>query len=222
MEWYPFFNTLRVAAIATASVVLVGLPAAYYVTRLPWAVRRALDVILSLPLVLPPTVTGWLLVLLLSSDKPLGFLSLTFFDLQLTMSWWSAVFAAFLVSFPFLYRSARISFANFDEELADVARTLGRSNLWTFWRIRMAYCWRGIFAGVVLAFARGLGEYGATSMVAGFTPGRTATISTTLYQFWKTGQEGPALKWILADVALSILFLLIIDTLGEIKRGGSR
>lgn len=222
MEWYPLFNTLRVAAIAAASALLLGVPAALCVTRLPRPARTAVDVVLCLPLALPPTVTGWLLLKVLGADQPLGELFRAAFGVRLTLAWWSAVFAAFLAAFPFLYRSARRSFAAFDGEQADAALTLGRSSLWTFWHVRLPACWRGILAGAFLAFARAMGEYGATSMVAGYTHGRTATLSTTVYQLWRGGMDGAALRWVLVSLALSVLFLTATGTLDDTEKGGRR
>ena len=180
MDWYPLWNSLRIAAISTAAVFFLGLFAAYYIAKLPRAVKGVLDVVLTLPLVLPPTVVGWLLLCLLSPRRPLGEWAQAMFGLRLVMTWWSAVFATIVVSFPLMYRTARGAFESFDATLADAGRTLGLSNTWIFWRVRMPCCRQGILAGMVLAFARALGEYGATSMVAGYTPGKTATISTTV------------------------------------------
>ena len=102
-----------------------------------------------------------------------------------------------------MYRTARGAFESFDENLADAGRTLGRSNAWVFWRVRMPCCRQGILAGTVLAFARALGEYGATSMIAGYTPGRTATISTTVYQLWRTNDDRQAFFWVAVNLAIS-------------------
>lgn len=134
------------------------------------------------------------------------------------MTWWSAVFAAVAVSFPLMYRTARGAFESFDETLAQAGRTLGLSETFIFWRIRMPNCRQGILAGTVLAFARALGEYGATSMIAGYTPGRTAVISTTVYQLWRTGEDALALRWVLVDLAVSAVVLLAVDLL-ERKEG---
>ena len=182
MDWYPLYNSLRIAAISTAVVFFLGLLTAYYIARLPRLVKGALDVVLTLPLVLPPTVVGWLLLVLLGPNRPVGAWVLAHFGVRLVMTWWSAVFATVAVAFPLMYRTARGAFESFDQTLAEAGATLGRSNTWIFWRVRMPVCRQGILAGTVLAFARALGEYGATSMIAGYTPGRTATISTTVYQ----------------------------------------
>lgn len=218
MDWYPLLNSLRIAAISTAVVFFIGLWSAYSVVRLPRILKGGLDVVLTLPLVLPPTVVGWLLLVLLSPQRPLGAWVERVFGMRLVMHWWSAVFACAVVAFPLMYRTARSAFESFDETLADAARTLGRSDTWVFWCVRLPVCRDGLLAGTVLSFARALGEYGATSMVAGYTPGRTATISTTVYQLWRTDQDGLALRWVLVNIALSAVFLLALNLLEAPKR----
>lgn len=213
MDWYPFLNSLRIAAISTAAVFFLGIFFAYYIARLPRVIKGALDVVLTLPLVLPPTVVGWLLLVLLGPKRPLGSFVLETFGVRLVMTWWSAIFATVVVAFPLMYRTARGAFESFDTTLADAARTLGRSNTWIFWRVQMPVCRQGILAGAVLSFARALGEYGATSMIAGYTPGRTATISTTVYQLWRTNDDAGALRWVLVNIALSAVFLLAVNLL---------
>ena len=119
-----------------------------------------------------------------------------------------------------MYRTARGAFESFDENLADAGRTLGRSNAWVFWRVRMPCCRQGILAGTVLAFARALGEYGATSMIAGYTPGRTATISTTVYQLWRTNDDRQAFFWVAVNLAISAVVLLAVNLLEKPRKGG--
>ena len=222
MDWFPLCNSLRISAISTVAVFFLGLWAAQEIARLPRLAKGALDVVLTLPLVLPPTVMGWLLLLLMGPNRPLGAFVGEVFGLRLVMQWWSAVFATIAVSFPLMYRTARGAFESFDETLADAGRTLGRSNAWVFWRVQMPCCKQGILAGAVLAFARALGEYGATSMVAGYTPGRTATVSTTVYQLWRTGDDAGALRWVLVNIALSACFLLAVNLLEERERRAGR
>ncbi|MBQ7778100.1 MAG: molybdate ABC transporter permease subunit [Oscillibacter sp.] len=221
MDWYPLLNSLRIAAISTAAVFFLGIFAAHYIAKLPRLVKGVLDVVLTLPLVLPPTVVGWLLLVLLGPKHPIGAWVLDTFGVRLTMNWWSAIFATIVVAFPLMYRTARGAFESFDQNLADAGRTLGRSETWIFWRVQMPVCKQGILAGTVLAFARALGEYGATSMVAGYTPGRTATISTTVYQLWRTNDDIGALKWVLVNIAISAVFLLAVNLL-ESRKGGRR
>ncbi len=220
MDWFPLYNSIRIAAVSTVLVFFLGISAAHWIAKAPRLVKGALDVVLTLPLVLPPTVVGWLLVLALGPRRPLGGWLLGTFGLRLTMTWRSAVFAAVAVSFPLMYRTARGAFESFDKTLAQAGRTLGLSNFYIFWRVQMPVCRQGVLAGTVLSFARALGEYGATSMLAGYTPGRTATVSTTVYQLWRTGQDALALRWVLVNLGISAVVLLAVNLL-ERKEGRS-
>ena len=218
MDWFPLLNSLRIAAISAGIVFFLGVAAAYYIAKLPRLVKGVLDVALTLPLVLPPTVVGYLLLCVLGPRRVVGAWALAQFAVKLTMQWWSAVFAVSVIIFPLMYRTARGAFESFDETLADAGRTLGLSNAYIFWHVRMPACRQGILAGAVLAFARALGEYGATSMIAGYTPGRTATVATEVYQLWRTGNDALALRWVLVNVALSAIVLLAVNLL-EKKEG---
>ena len=218
MDLYPLYNSLRIAAISTVAVFFVGIFAAYYIAKTPRLIKGILDVILTLPLVLPPTVVGYLLLRLLGPKHMIGMWFLEHFDLRLVMIWWSAIFASVVVALPLMYRTTRGAFESFDEILADAGYTLGLSGTYVFWRVRMPCCRQGILAGTVLAFARALGEYGATSMIAGYTPGRTATISTTVYQLWRTGDDSTAALWVLINIAISAVVLLAINLLEKKQR----
>ena len=218
MDWYPLYNSIRIAAISTVVIFFLGIFAAYYVAKTPRVVKGLLDVLLTLPLVLPPTVVGYLLLRVLGPKRVIGAWVLETFGLRLTMTWWSAIFATAVVIFPLMYRTARGAFESFDETLAQAGQTLGLSNTYIFWRIRMPCCRQGILAGTVLSFARALGEYGATSMIAGYTPGRTATISTTVYQLWRTGNDAEAVRWVLVNLAISTVVLLCINLLERRER----
>lgn len=226
MDWFPLYNSLRIAGISTVIVFFAGIFSAYYIAKAPRLVKGVLDVILTLPLVLPPTVVGYLLLRVLGPKRPIGAWALELFGVKLTMTWWSAIFATVVVIFPLMYRTARGAFESFDETLAYSGQSLGLSNTYIFWRIRMPYCRQGILAGTVLAFARALGEYGATSMIAGYTPGRTATISTTVYQLWRTNDDALAFKWVMVNMAISFVVLLAVNMLekktAEAKEKGGR
>ena len=144
---------------------------------------------------------------------------------KIFMTWWSAIFATAVVIFPLMYRTARGAFESFDETLAYSGQTLGLSNAYIFWHIRMPCCRQGILAGTVLAFARALGEYGATSMIAGYTPGKTATISTTVYQLWQTSNDALAMKWVMVNLSISAVVLLTVNMLERrdfLVSGGKR
>ena len=219
MDWYPLYNSLRIAAISCALVFFAGIFAAYYVARLPRAVKGILDVILTLPMVLPPTVVGYFILLVFGAKRPLG-IFLAQYGIKFVMTWYGGVLAAAVVAFPLMYRTARGAFESFDDTLAYSAQTLGLSNTYIFWRISMPYCRQGILAGTVLAFARALGEYGATSMLIGYTPGRTATISTTVYQLWRTNDEAGAFFWVMVNLGISAVVLLIVNMLERRTKGG--
>lgn len=225
MDWFPLWNSLRVAAISTVIIFFLGIFAAYGIARLPRLVKGVLDVFLTLPLVLPPTVIGYLLLRLLGPKRVVGAWLLEQFGIKAVMTWWSAIFATAVVIFPLMYRTARGAFEAFDETLAYSAQTLGLSDRWIFWHIRMPCCRQGILAGTVLAFARALGEYGATSMIAGYTPGRTATISTTVYQLWQTNNDALAMRWVAVNLMISAVVLLTVNLLerrGFLVDGGKR
>lgn len=217
MDWFPLLNSLRIAGISTFITFFAGIFAAYYISKVPRVIKGILDVIFTLPLVLPPTVVGYLLLRILGPKRLVGEWFLEMFDLKLTMTWWSAIFATTVVIFPLMYRTARGAFESFDETLGFAGQTLGLSNTYIFWRIRMPYCKQGILAGTVLAFARALGEYGATSMIAGYTPGHTATISTTVYQLWRTNDDARAFQWVVLNIAISAVVLLIVNLLEQKK-----
>ena len=219
MDLFPLWNSLRVAAISTVIVFFAGIFAAYYIARLPRLVKGVLDVVLTLPMVLPPTVVGYFILLLFGVKRPLG-MFLSQFGIKFVMTWYGGILAASVVAFPLMYRTARGAFENFDDTLAYAGQTLGLSNTYIFWRIRMPYCRQGILAGAVLAFARALGEYGATSMLIGYTPGRTATISTTVYQLWRTNDEGGAFFWVMVNLAISAVVLLTVNMLERRQKGG--
>jgi molybdate transport system permease protein len=211
MDMFPLYNSLRIAGISTVIVVIIGIAAAYHVVRLPRIIKGILDCIFTLPLVLPPTVVGYLLLKVLGPRRPFGAWVLSVFGVRMTMTWWSAIFSTTVVIFPLMYRTARGAFEAFDITLRQAGETLGLSGPYIFFRITLPYCRTGIIAGTVLAFARALGEYGATTMIAGYTPGKTATISTTVYQLWRTNNDGLAMKWVLVNIAISAFVLLIIN-----------
>ena len=212
IDWYPLINSLRIAGISCVIVFFTDIFFAYYAAKLPRTIKGVLDVILTLPMVLPPTVCGYLLLLVFGTKRPVG-IFLMQFGIKFVMTWYGGILAAAVVAFPLMYRTARGAFESFDPSLAQSGQTLGLSNTYIFWRIRMPACRQGILAGTVLAFARALGEYGATSMLIGFTPGKTATISTTVYQLWRTNDDAGALFWVMINLAISTVVLLSVNLL---------
>lgn len=220
MDLYPLWNSLRIAAFSCLIVFFLGIFAAYYVAKLPRAVKGILDVFFTLPMVLPPTVCGYFLLLIFGVKRPIGLFFLKF-GIQFAMTWYGAILSSAVVAFPLMYRTARGAFESFDETLAYSGQTLGLSNTYIFWKIRMPSCRQGILAGAVLAFARALGEYGATSMLVGYIPGKTATISTTVYQLWRTNHEAEAFRWVMINLAISAVILLIVNMLEKSRKAGA-
>ncbi len=218
MDLYPLLNSIRISLISTAIVFFVGIFLAYYVAKLPRVLKGVLDTALTLPLVLPPTVIRYLILRVLGPKHLIGAWVYEVFGFKMTMTWWSAIFATLVIIFPLMYRTARGAFEAFDKDLAYAGKTLGMSNTRIFWRVMLPCCRQGILAGLVLSFARALGEYGATSMVAGYTPGRTATISTTVYQLWRTNDNVGAMKWVIINIIISAAVILIINLLEKRER----
>ncbi|MDR1916748.1 MAG: molybdate ABC transporter permease subunit [Synergistaceae bacterium] len=219
MDWFPLYNSLRVAGISTLITFFVGIFAAHYVSYAPRVLKGVLDCLLTLPMVLPPTVVGFFLLKTIGPFGPVGAVVLDLFGFKLTMAWYSAVFATTIVTFPLMYRTARGAFESFDETLFYSGQTLGLSDAFIFWRIKMPNCRQGILAGTVLAFARALGEYGATTMVTGYIPGRTATISTAVYQLWREGNDALAYKWVGVNLVISFAVLVSVNMLDNRYRG---
>lgn len=211
MDLFPLLNSLRISLIATGISFFLGILCAYYIARLPGWLKGILDTILTIPMVLPPTVVGYLILILISPKSTLGSFLKTTLGTTITMKWYAAVIAVVIVTFPLMYRTVRSSFEAFDENLLHAGRTLGLSNTYLFWRVLLPNCRTGIIAGVVLSFARGLGEYGATSMVAGYIAGRTATISTTVAYYWQTNQNEEAMHWVLINLLISFAVMLAVN-----------
>jgi molybdate transport system permease protein len=213
MDWFPLYNSLRVAGISTFITFFVGIFAAHYVAKAPRIVKGVLDCMLTLPLVLPPTVVGFFLLKAIGPLGPVGSRVLGLWGFRLTMAWYSAIFATTVVAFPLMYRTARGAFETFDVTLLYSGQTLGLSDTFLFWRVILPNCKQGILAGTVLSFARALGEYGATTMVTGYIPGRTAMISTTVYQLWREGNDALAYKWVGVNLAISFAVLVSVNML---------
>ena len=211
MDLFPLFNSLRITAIATTVAFVLGILAAYIIMKLPRVLKGICDTILTIPLVLPPTVVGYFILVWLSPRSPLGSRLLEWFSITITMRWYASVIAVTIIAFPFIYRTARGAFEAFDQNLLDAGRTLGLSEKYIFARILLPNCKHGIMAGTALAFARGLGEYGATSMVSGYIAGKTATVSTSVAYFWQINQEQAAGYWVIINILVSFVFMALIN-----------
>jgi molybdate transport system permease protein len=190
--WIALALTLKVALWATALNLLLGVGVGYAMARWRFAGREVLDAVFTLPMVMPPTVLGYYLLVLIGSQGPIGGWLLQQFGIRLIFTWQGAVIAAMVVSFPLVFKGARAAFETVDAQLEDAARTLGIHEIAVFFRVSLPLAWRGILAGLLLSFARALGEFGATLMVAGSIPGRTQTLSIAVYEAVQAGQDDVA------------------------------
>jgi molybdate transport system permease protein len=202
--------TLRVAAISTLVILPLGVAAGWALSRGRGAVKQIAETLLALPLVLPPTAVGLLLLELLRRSGPIGRL-LDRAGVEVLFTWKAVVLATAVMSFPLLVRPVRAAFAEVDPRLLGVARSLGHGPFSVFRRVAMPLAWRGILAGTVLAFSRALGEFGATILVAGNIPGRTQTLALAIFHRTQIGQDGNALRLVAIVVALAFLAIEALE-----------
>ena len=202
-SYSPLLISLKTAILATAVTVILGILAARLVIRFPEKAQWLTDGILTLPLVLPPTVIGFILLLIFGKNSPLG-QALLQLGIRVVFSWSGAVIAAIVVSFPLMYRTTKAAFEQMDQNLIDAGRTMGLSERYIFWRIRVPVSLPGIGAGMVLAFARAIGEFGATLMIAGNIPGKTQTVPLIIYTATAAGDMRLAMQWVAVIVAISL------------------
>jgi molybdate transport system permease protein len=210
----PMLISLRVASLAALLALAIGLPLATLLARRVSFWSRLLDAIATLPLVLPPTVLGYYLLVSLGARSPFG-ATLENLGLPLVFTWRGAVIAASFVALPLITQSARAALESVDADLEDVARTLGHSELSVFFTIRLPLAWRGILAGIVLAFARALGEFGATLLVAGNIPGSTQTMPLAIYDAVQRGDQAMANIMALVLTSVALIMLISIRRFGQ-------
>jgi molybdate transport system permease protein len=206
MDWSPLLISLATSLVATAVTLVAGLAAAAWRQNRAGAGAALIDGIFILPLVLPPTVVGFLLLLLFGRNGPLGKLLLQF-GASVVFSWPATVIAATVVSFPLMYITARAALEQVDPHLLQAARTLGASEARIFREVGLPLAWPGVLAGTILSFARALGEFGATLMLAGNIPGRTETIPIAIYFAVEADEIQRAMAWCAVDVSISIVLL---------------
>jgi molybdate transport system permease protein len=209
-EFSPLWISIRTSITATVLVFFIGIAVAWYMARYKGKARGILDGILTLPMVLPPTVVGFILLMLIGKNFPLGKL-LDRLGITLIFTWSATVMAATVVAFPLMYRTCVGAFEQIDINVVNAARTLGVSEWRIFWKITVPLAWPGIAAGTVLAFARALGEFGATIMVAGSIPGKTETIPIAIYFAVASGETGQAFKWVILIFIISLSAMVVVD-----------
>ncbi|WP_027415460.1 molybdate ABC transporter permease subunit [Aneurinibacillus terranovensis] len=207
---FPLFLSVKVASLATFIGILIGLPIAYYLSRSKGKMNDMIDSLLTLPVVLPPTVIGYYLLVLLGRESWIGKFLEKNFDIMIVFTPTGAVIAACVISIPFLIKTARAAFTGVDKDIIDAARLLGRTDANIFFSIIIPLAWRGIASGVILTFARALGDFGTTLMVSGSIPDQTITMPIAIYDAMQEGNEELTniLVGIMTGVALTFLFAL--------------
>ncbi|MCC8162072.1 MAG: molybdate ABC transporter permease subunit [Lachnospiraceae bacterium] len=219
LNWSPLFISLKTGVVATIISFFLGIFAARKVLKAGPRLKAVADGILTLPMVLPPTVMGFFLLLLFSRRRPLGIFLYDNFNIKIVQSWTGCIIAATVIAFPLMYRNARAAFEQVDVNLIYAGRTLGMSDTAIFWKVTVPTAGPGVVSGTILTFARALGEYGATSMLAGNIPGKTSTISQKIAMVIQDGDYATAGVWVVIVmlIAFVIIFLMNLVTGGNMK-----
>lgn len=219
-EWRILFFTLSVALLSTLLILPAGIAIAWLLARYGWKGKSLLETFVMLPLVMPPVATGMILLKLLGRRGPIGSFFYNHLNFEIVFTWKAVVLAMAVMSFPLLVRSARIAFEEVNPRLEQVARTLGHGKISVFLRITLPLAMPGIAAGMLLAFARALGEFGATILVAGNIPGKTSTLSLAIYQSIQLGEDSHAFR--LLGISVIAAFLLVWISEIYLKRNAAR
>ncbi|SHE29284.1 molybdate ABC transporter permease subunit [Alkalibacter saccharofermentans] len=210
MDYAPLFISLKTAMTATVITFIFGIFAAWFMCRYDGKLKSLIDSVFLLPMVLPPTVVGFILLIAIGRNSPVGkFLSL--FDLNLIFTWPALVLAASVVAFPLMYKTSKAAFEQIDRDILDVARTLGAGEFKIFIKLMIPNALPGILAGAVLSFARALGEFGATLMVGGSIPGRTLTVPVAIFFASESGNTKEALIWVAVIFSISLFIMTLIN-----------
>lgn len=211
LDWSPLLISLKTGAAATIICFFLGILTAGWIMGRRRGTRAVIDSILTLPLVIPPTASGFFLLLLFSKRRPFGMFLYDHFDIRIVQSWAGCVIAAVVIAFPLMYRNARAAFEQVDIDLIYAGRTLGLSDWKIFWQVIFPAARPGIISGTVLTFARAMGEYGATSMLAGNIPGKTGTISQRIAMVIQNGDYMTAGFWVVVVMLIALAILLVIN-----------
>ncbi|ADK15276.1 MULTISPECIES: molybdate ABC transporter permease subunit [Clostridium] len=206
----PVWISLKTTFTATFITFFIGIAVAYLMVNYNGKLRNILDTILTLPLVLPPTVAGFFLLLIFGINSPIGKL-LSKIGINIIFSWPATVIAAAVIAFPLMYKTTKAAFEQIDRNIVSAARTLGVSEWKVFWKVVLPLAWPGIGAATVLSFARALGEFGATLMIAGNIPNKTETIPIAIYFAAENGEMDKAFMWVLLIVAISTIVILLMN-----------
>ncbi|NFO03689.1 molybdate ABC transporter permease subunit [Clostridium botulinum] len=216
MDLSPLWISLKTSLVATSLTFVLGIIVSYWIANFNGKLKGLLDGLLNLPLILPPTVVGFFLLLICGKNGFIGRLFLIF-DKSLIFSWTATVVAAVVVSFPMMYRTTRSAFEQIDSNILSAARTLGLSEIQIFYKIAIPLSWPGIIAGLVLSFARAMGEFGATLMIAGNIPGKTQTMPLAIFFAVEGGDMQKAILWVIIIVSLSLFMIILLNYWSELQ-----
>ena len=216
IAWVALVLSLKIAGCAILINLILGISVGYLLARKDFYGKELLDTLLTLPMVMPPTVLGYYLLVLVGRDSFIGRL-LDSIGINLIFTWQGAVIAAVIVTFPLVFKPARAAFESIDKQYEQSAKVLGVSNVAIFFRITLPLAWRSILAGLLLGFARALGEFGATLMVAGSIPGKTQTLSIAIYEAVQAGQDALANTLVVITSLVCIIILLLAKRLASYK-----
>lgn len=217
LDWSPLFISLKTGIVATFISFFLGIYAARKVVKTTPGKKAVIDGILTLPMVLPPTVAGFFLLLIFSKRRPFGIFLYETFDIKVVQSWLGCIIAATVIAFPLMYRNARAAFEQLDVNLIYAGRTLGMSDIRIFWKVVIPSAGPGIASGTILTFARALGEYGATSMLAGNIPGKTGTISQKIAMVIQDGDYATAGVWVVIVILIAFLVIFSMNFISGTK-----
>ncbi|MDO4473666.1 MAG: molybdate ABC transporter permease subunit [Eubacteriales bacterium] len=217
LDWSPLLISLKTGVVATIISFFLGIFAARKVIKAGPKVKAVADGILTLPMVLPPTVAGFFLLLLFSRRRPLGIYLYENFDIKVVQTWLGCIIAATVIAFPLMYRNARAAFEQVDVNLIYAGRTLGMSETAIFWKVVVPTAGPGIISGTILTFARAMGEYGATSMLAGNIPGKTGTISQRIAMVIQDGDYLTAGVWVIIVMLIAFVVIFLMNLISGKK-----
>lgn len=211
LDWSPLAVSMKTGTVATVISFFLGIFAARRAVKMDTGKKALLDGMLTIPMVIPPTASGFFLLLLFSRRRPFGIFLYETFDIQVVQSWLGCIIAATVIAFPLMYRNARAAFEQIDANLIYAGRTLGMSDIKIFWKIVIPSAGPGIASGTILTFARALGEYGATSMLAGNIPGKTGTVSQKIAMVIQDGDYLTAGIWTAAVILIAFFLIFLIN-----------
>lgn len=217
LDWSPLWISVKTGIVATVLSFFLGIFAARKVISLGTKGKSVWDGLLTLPLVLPPTVAGFLLLLIFSRRRPFGIFLYDTFDISAVHTWLGCILAATVIAFPLMYRNARAAFEQIDINLIHAGRTLGMSEMKIFWKVAVPAAGPGLASGTVLTFARAMGEYGATSMLAGNIPGKTGTISQKIAMVIQDGDYATAGVWVVIVLVIAFAAVFVINLIAGSK-----